>query len=276
MSIITISSDFGNTDYRVAAIKGNILSLNPQISIVDISHQIQAHNLLQASYIIRNAYHHFPKKTIHLISIDSLYHPDRRFLLFEIDGHYFLSADNGLLSITFPEIQASAVYEITINNRFDDEVQCVTRDIFVPVANHLINGGVPEVIGRKIKDPKELSLPKAYYAEAQNMILGEIIYIDHFGNAVANITKELFETHSAKNKDFVIKFRNLKVKKIYKNYTDCIKNYQDEPKYYGKQMALFNDVHYLEIAIYKGSFNNGARNLLGLDVGEKIYIEFSK
>ena len=101
MPIITLTSDFGNLDYRVAAVKGSILSLNQEVNIVDISHGIQAFNLIQTSYIVRNAYKYFPKGTIHIISVDSFHNRSRKNILYKSDGHYFLAADNGVMSLIF-------------------------------------------------------------------------------------------------------------------------------------------------------------------------------
>ena len=158
MSLITLTSDYGYTDYRVAAIKGRILSLNSEARIVDISHDMQAYNLQQTAYTVSNAYPFFPKGSIHIISVDSFFHKDRKCIIYRADGHYFIAADNGVLSLIFSDIQPEAVYEITYNTRFDDVVSFTTLDVFAPAAVHLQNGGLPEVIGRKYLTPKELSL----------------------------------------------------------------------------------------------------------------------
>ena len=105
MSIITLTSDFGNLDYRVAAVKGKILSLNPEVNIIDITHDIQAFNLIQTSYIVRNAYKYFPKGSIHILSVDSFHHKSRKNIIYKADGSYFLAADNGLLSLIFFDIK---------------------------------------------------------------------------------------------------------------------------------------------------------------------------
>jgi len=196
MSIITLTSDFGNLDYRVAAVKGSILSLNQKVNIVDISHEIQAFNLIQTSYIVRNAYKHFPKGTIHIVSVDSFHNRNRKNILYKSDGHYFLAADNGVLSLIFFDVKPEAIYEITLNNRFDDIVNFTSTDVFVPAAVHLANGGLPEVIGRKIDSAKQLLFPKPVYNESEKMIIGEVTYIDNFGNIISNINKDLFETIS--------------------------------------------------------------------------------
>ena len=114
MPIITLTSDYGNLDHRVPAIKGSILQLNPEARIIDISHEIAPYNLIQCSYIVKNAYSHFPKESVHIISVDSFFHKDRKNLLVKADGHYFISSDNGLLSLIFHDIKPEAIYEITL------------------------------------------------------------------------------------------------------------------------------------------------------------------
>lgn len=274
MAIITFTSDYGLIDHRVPSVKGKILSLNETVQIVDISHNIQAYNLLQTAYIIRNSYSFFPKNTVHIISVDSFFNKDRKCVLYKTDGHYFIAADNGVLSLIFYDIKPEAVFEITLNNRFDDEVNFTSTDIFAPVAVHLTNGGLPEVIGRKYKTPKQLSFPRAVYNESERMIIGEIMYIDNFGNAVSNISRKFFEKNNIVLENFLIKFRNLALSKIFNQYTDFVNNWQNEHEFHGKSVAIFNDAGLLELTIYKGNSNNGAKTLFGLHVGENIYIEF--
>ena len=274
MSIITFTSDYGLVDHRVPSVKGKILSLNENVKIIDISHEIQAYNLLQTAYIVRNAYSFFPKGTVHIIAVDSFYTKDRKCILYQADGHYFIAADNGVLSLIFYDIKPEAVYEITFNNRFDDEVNFTSTDIFAPVAVHLKNGGLPEVIGRKYKNPKQLSFPRAVYNESERMIIGEIMYIDNFGNVISNISKKFFEKNGVGYENFIVKFRNLALSKIYNQYTEFISDWKNEHEYHGKSVAIFNDAGLLELTIYKGNSQNGAKTLFGMKVGESIYIEF--
>ncbi|OVE56649.1 SAM hydrolase/SAM-dependent halogenase family protein [Chryseobacterium mucoviscidosis] len=274
MSIITLTSDFGNLDYRVAAVKGSILSLNQKVNIVDISHEIQAFNLIQTSYIVRNAYKHFPKGTIHIVSVDSFHNRNRKNILYKSDGHYFLAADNGVLSLIFFDIKPEAIYEITLNNRFDDIVNFTSTDVFVPAAVHLANGGLPEVIGRKIDTAKLLLFPKPVYNESEKMIIGEVTYIDNFGNIISNINKDFFETISKGYESFTIKFRNLALSRVFSSHTEVVSDWDRETEFHGQSAAIFNDSQLLELTIYKGSRKNGAKSLFGLNVGENIYIEF--
>lgn len=274
MAIITFTSDYGLVDHRVPSVKGKILSLNEEVKIIDITHEIQAYNLLQTAYVVRNSYAFFPIGTVHIISVDSFYNKERKCILYQIEGQFFIAADNGLLSLIFYDIKPDAVYEITLNNRFDDEVNFASTDIFAPAAVHLHNGGLPEVIGRKYKTPKQLSFPRAVYNESEKMIIGEIMYIDNFGNVVSNISKNFFVKNNIVLENFIIKFRNLALSKIYNRYSDFVHDWNSEHEYHGKSVAIFNDVGLLELTIYKGNGQNGAKTLFGLQVGEKIFIEF--
>lgn len=275
MPVITLTSDFGLTDYRVASIKGAILSQKIDAVIVDISHEIEAYNLAQTSYIVRNAYRHFPNGSVHIISVDSFYRKEVKSVLYKVDGHYFIAADNGVLGLIHHDINPEAIYEITLNHRFEDEIRSNALDIFVPSAVHLINNGLPEVIGRKINNPKQLSFPRAVHNEGKKMIIGEVMYIDNFGNLVSNINKKFFDKMKHSYKNFVIKFRNLSLSSVFNNHTDFVKNWDEEHEYHGKAVAVFNETGLLELCIYKGSKTNGAKSLFGLNVGEKVYIEFN-
>ncbi|AQX06363.1 SAM-dependent chlorinase/fluorinase [Elizabethkingia meningoseptica] len=275
MSIITLTSDYGLLDYRVAAIKGSIYNQLATTTIVDITHEIQAYNLQQTAYIIRSAYKYYPKGTIHIISVDSFYHKDRKNIIAKVDDHYFICADNGLLSLMFFDINPDETYEIVLGNRFDDEVNFTSTDIFAPVAVHLAKGGIPEVVGKKVAEIKEHSFPRAILNETEGIMVGEIMYIDNFGNAISNIKRSFFNNTLKSYDKFELKFRNFVMSKVNNDYTDVVENWENEPQYHGNISAIFNEDDLLEVAIYKGSSTNGASSLLGLSVGERIFVEFS-
>lgn len=274
MSIITLTSDFGNKDFQVSAIKGAIASLNQDAKVIDISHNISPHNLLETAYIIRNAYHHFPKGSVHILSIDSFYHKKRKNLVVKVNDHYFITADNGLVSLLFQQIKPEAIYEITLNNRFDDVVNFTTTDIFVPCAVHLQKGGLPDLIGRKINKLHTLQIPKI--VNKDNRIIGKIIYIDHHENIVTNIHRSDFEDKIKNFSSFSIKVRLMNFNKIYENYTEIVSNWDNEKQYHGKAGFLFNQEDFLTFFIYKGYPCNGAKTLFGLSEMDKIQIEFKK
>src|SRR5690606_39703484 len=103
MGIITLTTDLGHKDFYQAALKGSLLSLLPAVRIVDISHDIAPFDLQQAAFIIKNSYHYFPKKTVHLIGVDSVYNKDTRYLAMKYKGYYFIGADNGIFSLIFDD-----------------------------------------------------------------------------------------------------------------------------------------------------------------------------
>lgn len=274
MSVITLTSDYGLVDHRVASMKGKILSWSEEVKVVDITHNITAYNLLQTAYIVRNAYKFFPEGSIHIVAVDSFYHKSRKNIIAKIDGHYFISADNGITNLMFFDIKPEAIYEITLNNRFDDKVIFPATEIFVPAAMHLYKGGLPEVIGRKIKSIKDVSFPRAIYNEAEKMIIGEVMYIDNFGNVVSNISRKFFEKYALISEKFTVKFRNIVSSKVLDQYTDVVTDWDREQESHGKSSVIFNDADLLEITIYKGNVSNGASSLFGMSTGEKIYVEF--
>ncbi|RTZ46510.1 hypothetical protein EJ377_20255 [Chryseobacterium arthrosphaerae] len=192
MSIITLTSDFGNLDYRVAAVKGKILSLNPEVNIIDITHDIQAFNLIQTSYIVRNAYKYFPKGSIHILSVDSFYNKSRKNILYKADGSYFLAADNGLLSLIFFDIKPEAIYELTLNNRFDDVINFTSTDILFR-QRCILPMAAPGSDRKKNRYGQAADVPRAVYNESEGMIIGEVTYIDNFGNIISNINKDFLK-----------------------------------------------------------------------------------
>lgn len=272
MAVLTLTSDFGPIDYQVPAIKAAVLSARPETTIADISHAIQPYDLKQTAYLVHNAYRYFPVGSVHMIAVDSQYHPQKRNLVCRVNGHYFIAPDNGLFSIIHPDIKVEALTEITYKSRFDDIVTFTALDIFVPAAVHLLNGGVPNVIGREVTEHKQLSFPKA--AITDKFIAGEVVYIDNFGNAVTNISENKFDEVARVHEKFTIRFRNMSFSKIVKTTADFIPKYENENLFHGKQIAMFNAAGLLQIMIYKGNHRNGANTLLGLAVGTKIYIEF--
>lgn len=274
MSIITLTTDLGNKDYSVASLKGSILQNFEDAKIVDISHEIKHHDILQAAYVLKNTFRFFPKNSVHIIGVDCLYHKKRKAILFSAYQHYFISADNAICSLIFANITYD-VYEITLNNRYGDNINNLLIDVFAPAAANLAIGVLPEAIGRKTKDYLTKIAPKAMINDELGIIVGEIIYVDHFGNVVTNITKEDFLKVQRLKPKFQIKFRRIEINIIHKSLSSMITNWENEGDYESKDFCHFNQLNYLEIGIYKGTSQSGASTLFGLDVGEKIFIEFN-
>ena len=275
MSIITLTTDFGIKDHFTANIKGAIFSELPDVNIVDISHQISPFNILEAAYIIQNSYTSFPINTIHIIGVDSELNPENKHLVVKFEGQYFICADNGIMSMACLNIEPEEIVEINIHDNLISNFSVL--DVFVKVACHISRGGKLEVIGKNIDKIKSVKNLTPFINESKNQIIGNVIYIDNYGNVVTNITKPFFREIS-KSRDFEISVRNYKFKKIHTKYSDIVNFSIDENRRNndGQALAIFNSSLNLEIAIYKSNpVNFGtAASLMGLNILDSVTINF--
>jgi S-adenosylmethionine hydrolase len=274
MSIITLTTDFGLRDHFVGALKGKILSEYREAAIVDISHHIDLFNVSEASYIIGAAYSSFPKGTVHLIGVDCERTKENRHIAMQWNDHYFICADNGILSMLTQKIVPQKIVEINIHDRLPED--CVDLDVFVTVACHLAKGGLLNVIGREITEIKETNELQPVIATDKGSIKGYVVYIDHFGNCVTNISKRMVK-EVAKGRDFELAFSNKNIKAIKEGYSDWTVNERFSLKdYEGEKLALFNEAGFLEIAIYRSNplTVGTARSLLGLKYRDVVTVIF--
>lgn len=275
MAIITLTSDFGEKDHFVGAIKGAIFSELFDVKIVDISHYVSPFNISQAAYIIQNAYKSFPKGTVHIIGVDSELNPENKHLAVKLDGHYFICADNGIMSMLCSEIVPEKMVEINIHGIIQSNFPVL--DVFVKVACHLARGGTLEVIGKTIDSIKPIKNLVPFINEDRTQIIGTIIYIDNYGNVVTNIKQGFFESIQ-KGRDFVISARNNKFKTVYSKYSDVVNFEIPEEKRHdeGKGLVVFNSGGFLEIAVYRSNPNTvgTASSLMGLDLMDTVTINF--
>ena len=186
--IITLTTDFGLKDAYVGTMKGVILSIFPQARLIDITHEIEPQNILQARFLLRNFVRYFPKGTVHLVVVDPGVGSERRAILVKSQGQFLVGPDNGVFSDFF---QADArIFHLTQKEFFLKEISQTFhgRDIFAPVCAHLASGREPQEMGEEITDPLALPFPEP--KKQGNLILGEVIYIDRFGNLITNLTKE--------------------------------------------------------------------------------------
>ncbi|MGO2101980.1 SAM hydrolase/SAM-dependent halogenase family protein [Psychroflexus halocasei] len=278
MSILTLTTDFGLKDHSVAAVKGAILSELDNAHIVDISHLISPFHITEAAFVIKNAYHNFPKGSIHIIGVDSEITPENRHLAISLDGHYFIAANNGILSLLALDVKPEEIVEINIHDRV--ETNFTVLDIFVKVAAHIARGGNLSVIGRKLENIKQITNITPIINQDSSKIIAHVIYIDNFGNVVTNVRKKDFQ-NIAKGRKFEIKARSNVFKKIHDTYSGVVdftvakegRNIED-----GRQLALFNSSDFLELAIYKSNplTVGGAASLFGLKLRDTITINFEK
>ena len=276
MSIVTLTTDFGNKDYSVAAVKGAILSTFKNPKIIDISHQIEPYNVTQAAYVLKNAYKNFPQGSIHIVGVESERTPENGHIAMYFDGHYFIGADNGIFTMIKGEIKADKIVIINIHNQ--NAITFPALDTFIKVAAHLSRNGSLEVIGKATNEIRELVELKPVVNVKVDQIVGSVIYVDNYGNVITNITRKLFN-EVGKSRKYTIFARNVKFKKVYETYSDAIdfsipKEKREED---GKKIALFNDAEHLELAIYKSNplSVGSAYNLFGLEYRDSVTVKFN-
>lgn len=263
MPVITFTSDYGFTDHYPAAVKGTLLGEAEQVQIVDITHSINPGDFFEAAFILRNAYHSFAKGTVHLIAVQEIAESGK-VLAAEIDEHFFLCSDNGLLTLINPEIRITKVIEIDFRT---GESLFPAKDVMARSAAHLARGGSIDLLGREIKNYKQSTIVRPRITNEGSVILGSVVYVDNFGNLITNITKKTFK-ETAKERGFEILLpRGTRITKIQESYY---------PSSAGSLVALFNSQGLLEIAMSgaKGKNYNGANTLLGVDVRDTVTVNF--
>lgn len=275
MAIITLTTDFGLKDHFVGVLKGSIYSELPDAKIVDISHDISPFNIHECAYILENSYHNFPKGTIHIVGVDSEATTENKHIAILVNGHYFISANTGVIGLITSEMEPEKVVEINIPDPIHGSFPVMS--VFIQVACHIARGGTLEVVGKPFDNLRNLREFSPRIAEDGKKIIGSVIYIDNYGNVVTNIQKHLFEAYR-NGRDFELLARNYKVKQIYKAYSDIIdfSLEKSQRKSDGDLLALFNSSEYIELAIYKSNLKTvgGASTLLGLDYRDTIIIDF--
>ncbi|HYG52851.1 MAG TPA: SAM-dependent chlorinase/fluorinase, partial [Flavobacteriales bacterium] len=210
MRIITLTSDMGTQDYYVAAVKATILGLYPQAQIIDVSHHLRPFDIAQAAFVIKNVYNSFPPGSIHILGINSektnpLAQPGApltRHVIVEYNGHYFIGADNGIFSL-FIEAAPIAVYEIDFGTENEEQTFPV-KTVFARAAAMIASGKAPSTFGKKINELNQRTIIAPTISH--KLIIGTVIYIDAYGNAIFNITKADFEKHTA-GKDYKLVLR---------------------------------------------------------------------
>lgn len=274
MSIITLITDFGHKDYFVGALKGKILSEQKDAVIVDISHEIDLFNTLEASYCIEAAYSNFPKGTIHIIGVDSERVGDTQHIAMQWDDHYFICADNGILNTLIQKKIPQKIVAITIHDRLNTDVS--DMDVFAAVACHISRGGLLNVIGKEIQSLKSVSVLTSSISDDLSEIKGQIVYIDSFGNCVTNISQKQFND-TIRGRKFEIVIKNKKFSRLHRSYSDFpVSDTKQLKDLEGDFLALFNENGYLEIAIYKSNPKTvgSAATLLGLHFRDTVSIKF--
>ena len=273
-SIITLTTDFGYDDAYVAAVKGAILSINPEANIIDISHSIKPQNIIQAAFILSVAYRYFPKQTIHMAIVDPGVGSERRGIILKTPSALFVAPDNGILSYIIDDLfsvesrslteQTQDLKEIVFKKGL--EAAAITdprfwrhpvsptfhgRDIFAPVAAGLALGISLYEFGEKINSLHVLPIVKPSLDSEGNLV-GRVLHVDRFGTLITNI-----RSNDLPGKDVVIEVAGY-----------CI---QGISSYYAQNegvMAIVGSSGYLEVSLRDGS----ACDFLDTIVGDEIKV----
>jgi len=256
---ITLTTDFGNKDPFAGIMKGVIVSINPSVTIVDITHNISPQNVLEAAFTLEMSYASFPHKTIHVAVVDPGVGSARRPLLVATDYHYFIGPDNGVFSRIYHLTESLTVIHITAEHYFLPQRSSTFhgRDIFAPLAAWMSKGIDIERFGDPITDYVTLQEP-AIISSSNNVVEGEVIYIDRFGNLMTNIPGQKINvsgnSEPGDRLKVVVKDREAPLKKYYSEAGD-------------KELySLVNSFGYLELFVNSGN----ASSDFGINVGEKV------
>jgi S-adenosylmethionine hydrolase len=260
--IITLTTDFGERDPYVGMMKGVILSINPRALIVDITHGISPGSILEGSTIIKEAYRYFPSGTVHVGVVDPGVGGERRPIAAASKGHFFVGPDNGLFWPVIAADPLADVIHLTEKHYWMDTVSFTFhgRDIFAPVAAHLLGGTDLFLMGEKMDNPVALDYPLV--RREQDRLVGEVIRVDHFGNLITNITKEDLAGFLS-SEGLSVAIGGLTLTGIHTTYTDVSE---------GEPLALIGSSNVLEIAVNRGS----ARANLGDEcgIGAKVTVSW--
>ena len=237
--IIALLTDFGTQDYFVAAMKGVILSINKEVNIIDITHEIPPQDIGSASFILQSCYKDFPAKTIFTAVVDPGVGSVRRAILVETPEFFFIAPDNGLLSFVFEKRKKYKVFEISNEKFFRPSVSQTFhgRDIFAPCAAHLSQGFKPSEFGNEINDAVVLKKQNPRRV-SKNTIEAEVISIDRFGNLITNLKAEDLPDR------FYLEINNQKIKKQRRFFAEAEA---------GELFMITGSAGFLEIAVFQGS-----------------------
>ncbi len=198
--MITLLTDFGTADYFVPAVKGVILSINPEARLIDLTHEVPAQDIEYAAFTLGACYHNFPPQTIHLAVVDPGVGSARRPIVVEARGQFFVGPDNGIFSYIYARESPVHVFHAVQEELFRPLVSATFhgRDVFAPLAAWLSLGLSAEAVGPEIHDYVRFALPQPVVDAASGDVIGQIIHIDRFGNCITNLTaRELEPNHAA-------------------------------------------------------------------------------
>ena len=220
-AVLTLTTDFGLQDPFVGIMKGVILNIAPTARIIDITHQIEPQNILQAALTLEAAHAYFPKDTVHLVVVDPGVGSERRPIAVKNKSSTFVGPDNGVLSPAI--VPSSRIYELTNKKYFLPKISNTFhgRDVFAPTAAWIAQGISLSKMGRKITDPHLLEFPQPEVGK--NVISGEIVAIDRFGNCISNISSELLNATFNLNDPLTLIIGKTRISDFASHYSQCKK-----------------------------------------------------
>ncbi|MCG3138241.1 MAG: Adenosyl-chloride synthase [Phycisphaerae bacterium] len=254
-TIVTLLTDFGTADHYVAVVKGVILQRAPQVQIVDISHQVPRHDIPAGAYLLAQVMPYFPAGTIHLAVVDPGVGSDRRLLAGRWGEQIILAPDNGLVSFVHEDYPLQELYEITDPELFLPSPSSTFhgRDQLAPTAAYLVRGGALSSVGPAREQP--LILHQARPQHEHRNLVGQILYIDVFGDLVTNLRQEWFEPAAR----YTVQVGDHPIGPLQRTFTDV------SPQ---ALVAYLGSSRRLEVARNQGS----AAEYLGAEVGDAIQV----
>lgn len=258
--IITLTTDYGTSDHLVGTIKGVILNINPEVEIVDITHQVMPFDLLDGALAIGLSYRYYPARTIHVVVVDPGVGTHRRPILVVGDTHYFVAPDNGVLSKVYEQQSSVVVRQLTSEHYFLHPVSNTFhgRDIFAPVAAWLSKSWQATSFGEEIQDYARLSLPKP--KTDGKTVKGVVMRVDTFGNLLTNLTPADVPALLESDAKFKIRVGQGEIRKLAQTFAQGSA---------GEAFGIIGSSGYIEVSMNKG---NAARTL-GANRGAEVIVE---
>lgn len=244
MAIITLLTDFGTRDHYVAAMKGVIHRIAPRVSIVDITHEISAQNILEAAFTLRQSLIWYPTGTVHVAVVDPGVGSSRCILAGRYSGQIVLAPDNGLLSLLHRDLRLEELYSVEQERFFLPNVSSTFhgRDIFAPVAAHIASGLRLSMLGPRVRELEVL--PLASPKRSGDEIRGCVLHVDRFGNLITNIGIEMLANDMRRGKSFCVRVADRDVGPICNNYSNVD---------HGELLALIGSSGTIEISVNGGN-----------------------
>jgi S-adenosylmethionine hydrolase len=258
--IVTLTTDYGTNDHLVAVLKGVILRINPEVTIIDITHEVVPFDLLDGALAIASAYPYFPARTIHVVVVDPGVGTERRPLLVSGQNQYFIAPDNGVLSGVYEREQNFTVRHLTSEHYFLQPVSKTFhgRDIFAPAAGWLSKHWQPASMGEDIKDFKRFAMPRPKEG-GDGLLKGVVLKVDGFGNLITNIRAEDLSPDSLEKGEVKLQAGSHAVTRLVPTFASGNA---------GEPIAYVGSNGYVEIAVNKGS----AAKTLGIGRGTPVLL----